>query len=88
MSSRGQIVIPQEVRERCQLREGAHFLVEDNPDTQVVVLRKVKREKDWFSVYMQCPEPFPIPSRRRQLYKALLRNKCYKLSDCWRGEMV
>lgn len=42
MSSRGQIVIPQEVRERCGLQEGDHFVVEDNPDTQVVILRKVK----------------------------------------------
>jgi AbrB family looped-hinge helix DNA binding protein len=69
MSSRGQIVIPQEVRERCGLQEGDHFVVEDNPDTQVVILRKVKEGDDWFSVYMQCPNHFPLPPRRRQFYR-------------------
>ena len=69
MSSRGQIVIPQEVRERCQLREGDHFAVEANPETQEVTLRKIKDRGDWFEVYMQCPEPFEVPPRRRQYYR-------------------
>jgi len=69
MSSRGQIVIPQEVRERCQLREGDHFAVEENPETQVVTLRKIKDRGNWFDVYMQCPEPFEVPPRRRQYYR-------------------
>ena len=69
MSSRGQIVIPQEVRERCDLRDGDHFIVEDNPSAQTVILRKVKPAGDWFDVYMQCPSPFNLPPRRRQLYR-------------------
>ena len=69
MSSKGQIVIPQEVRERCGLREGDHFTIEDNPDTQVVTLRKVKPRENWFEVYMQCPGPFNLPPRRRQYYR-------------------
>jgi AbrB family looped-hinge helix DNA binding protein len=69
MSSRGQIVIPQEVRERCELREGDHFIVEDNPTTQEVVLRKIKAPGDWFDVYMQCPASFELPPRRRQPYR-------------------
>ena len=69
MSSRGQIVIPQEVRERCDLREGDHFIVEDNPSTQMVILRKVKAPEDWFDVYMQCPGSFDLPPRRRQFYR-------------------
>lgn len=69
MSSRGQIVIPHEVRERCGLREGDHFVVEDNPETHVVILRKVKTAGDWFEIYMQCPEPFSVPPRRRQFYR-------------------
>ena len=68
LSSRGQIVIPQEVRERCALREGDHFLVEDNPETQQVTLRKVQDLENWFEVYMQCPYPFEVPPRRRQFY--------------------
>lgn len=69
MSSRGQIVIPQEVRERCELREGDHFIVEDNPSTHEVILRKVKPPGDWFDVYMQCPCSFDLPPRRRQFYR-------------------
>ena len=69
MSSRGQIVIPHEVRERCDLKEGDHFTVEDNPSTQMVVLRKVKAPGEWFDLYMQCPAPFAIPPRRRQFYR-------------------
>ena len=69
MSSRGQIVIPQEVRERCDLKEGDHFIVEDNPSTQMVILRKVKPPGEWFDVYMQCPASFDLPPRRRQFYR-------------------
>ena len=69
LSSKGQIVIPQEVRERCGLREGDHFTVEDNPDAQVVVLRKVKPPGDWFSVYNECPGTFDMPPRRKQFYR-------------------
>jgi AbrB family looped-hinge helix DNA binding protein len=66
LSSRGQIVIPQEVRDRCELREGDHFIVEDDPSNQVVTLRKVKPPGDWFDVYMQCPASFDLAQRRRQ----------------------
>lgn len=69
MSSRGQVVVPKEVRERCGLREGDHFVVEDNPDTQTVILRKVKQSADWFSVYKECPGSFSVPARQRQFYR-------------------
>lgn len=66
MSSRGQIVIPQAVRERCGLAEGDHFAVEDDPERQSITLRKVKPAGEWFEVYMQCPHPFEVPPRRKQ----------------------
>jgi len=69
MSSRGQVVIPQPVRERCRLGEGDHFVVEDDPEHQVVTLRKVKDAGHWFDVYMQCPHAFEVPSRRKQFYR-------------------
>lgn len=69
MSSRGQVVIPQTVRERCHLGEGDHFTVEDDPERQIVTLRKVKSSGQWFEVYMQCPHPFEVPARRKQLYR-------------------
>jgi len=69
LSSRGQIVIPQSVRERCDLQPGDHFVVEDNPETQVLTLRKVKKGGDWFGIYMQCPHSLELPPRRRQMYR-------------------
>jgi AbrB family looped-hinge helix DNA binding protein len=68
MSSRGQIVIPREVRQRCGLREGDHFVVEGDPEGQALTLRKVKAKEAWFDVYMQCPHAFEVPPRRKQLY--------------------
>jgi AbrB family looped-hinge helix DNA binding protein len=69
MSSRGQIVIPQEVRERCHLQEGDHFIVEDNPSSQTITFRKVKKSDDWFEILIQCPASFEMPPRRRQFYR-------------------
>ncbi|MBI4327699.1 MAG: AbrB/MazE/SpoVT family DNA-binding domain-containing protein [Chloroflexi bacterium] len=69
MSSRGQIVIPHEVRERCHLGEGDHFVVEDDPEQQVLTLRKVRDAGHWFEVYMQCPHSFDLPPRRKHLYR-------------------
>lgn len=69
LSSRGQIVIPQSVRERCQLQAGDQFVVEDNPETQVLTLRKVKAGGDWFGIYMECPHTLELPSRQRQMYR-------------------
>lgn len=66
LSSRGQIVIPQVVRERCRLVEGDHFVVEDDPERQLVTLRKVTKAGQWFEVYQQCPHPFDVPPRRKQ----------------------
>lgn len=69
MSSRGQVVIPQAVRERCQLRTGDHFVVEDNPEAQAITLRKVRESERWFEVYMECPHSLEVPPRRRQYYR-------------------
>jgi len=51
LSSRGQIVIPPAVRERCGLGAGDHFVIEDDPETQVVALSKVKAPGYRFEVY-------------------------------------
>jgi AbrB family looped-hinge helix DNA binding protein len=69
MSSRGQIVIPQAIRERCRLGEGDHFVIEDDPERQALTLRKVKKAGDWFGVYMECPHPLELPPRRKQMYR-------------------
>jgi len=73
LSSRGQLVIPQSVRKRCRLREGDRFLIDDNPETQVVILRKITQAGNWFETYMQCPYPFELQPRRRQRRQFYLR---------------
>lgn len=64
MSSRGQVVIPEEVRERLNLKEGAQFVVLDYKDT---VMLKVIAEPS--------PEEFQktIESFRDQVKKAAVK---------------
>jgi AbrB family looped-hinge helix DNA binding protein len=50
IGSRGQIVIPQGVRDHCELRKGDRFVVEADPETQAVTLRKIKDRGNWFDV--------------------------------------
>jgi len=69
MSSKGQVVIPQEVREQCGLREGDHFLIEHSSEDQVISLRKIPSKKPWIEVYLECPGSFVVPKRRRQFYR-------------------
>jgi bifunctional DNA-binding transcriptional regulator/antitoxin component of YhaV-PrlF toxin-antitoxin module len=68
LSSRGQIVISRAVRERCGFGEGDHFVIEDDPETHALTLRKVKKSGQWFEVYQQCPHAFSVPPRRKQFY--------------------
>lgn len=68
LSSRGEIVIPRLVLERCHLQAGDQFVIEDYPDMQVLTLRKVKGGGDWFGIYMECPHSLELPPRRRQIY--------------------
>lgn len=69
MSSKGQIVIPQEVRKRCGWGVGDHLLVEDHPDQQSITLRKVEKSGNWLQVLKECPYPLEIPPRRKQYYR-------------------
>lgn len=52
MSTRGQIVIPQEIREKMNLKKDALFMV-GSLDKETIILRKVDREllvKDFLSI--------------------------------------
>jgi AbrB family looped-hinge helix DNA binding protein len=70
MSSKGQIVIPQAVRERCGLSVDDHLVIEDHPEQQTITLRKVKKAEDWFEVLLQCPYPPRYSPRPKQFYRA------------------
>lgn len=69
LSSRGQIIIPRQIRDRLRLRKGDQFIVEDDPSNKIVTLRKASPPSNWFEVYMQCPASFEVPPRRRQMYR-------------------
>ena len=44
VSTKGQIVIPQEIRERKQIRAGDDLeFIDDPDDEQIIILRKVQR---------------------------------------------
>jgi len=47
VSSKGQVVIPQEIRERLHLKEGSELDVEVEDDR--LVLRKAKAPREWRS---------------------------------------
>lgn len=68
MFSRGEIVILEGVRKRCRFNKGDQFVVEDDPDRQIVTHRKVKNTGEGFEVYLQCPYFFQVPPRRKQFY--------------------
>jgi AbrB family looped-hinge helix DNA binding protein len=70
LSSRGQIVIPQPVRDRCRLGAGDRFAVDDDPDRQTVTLRKVQAPGWWFEVCMQCPYAFALLPRRKEFHRS------------------
>lgn len=65
LSNGGRVVIPKEIRERCELRDGDRFSIEANPTTQEITLRKIGGHGSWFDVYMECPGTFEMPLRRR-----------------------
>jgi AbrB family looped-hinge helix DNA binding protein len=69
ISSKGQVVIPQAVRERCAIGAGDHLVIEDDPERQTITLRKVKPAGPWFAVLMECPGALALPARKKQLYR-------------------
>jgi AbrB family looped-hinge helix DNA binding protein len=63
MSEKGQIEIPQVVREHQGLRSGDDFEVEEAPGK--VILSKItpRQNKGLIKHLLACPHPFEIPDR-------------------------
>jgi hypothetical protein len=51
---------------------GDQFDARFDPEEDVVILRRIKRKKDWLKVWKECPVPMDdLPPRRRELPKKL-----------------
>jgi hypothetical protein len=48
---------------RKELKRGRR-VIEDDPEQQAVT-----QAGDWFGVYMECPQSFNLPPRRKQMYR-------------------
>jgi hypothetical protein len=51
---------------------GDEFDASFDAEDDVVILRRIKRKKDWMEVWKQCPVPMDdLPLRRREMPKKL-----------------
>jgi len=73
ISTKGQIVLPQKLRERNRVRPGDafEFLEDDDPD--VIVMRKVAQRPNegLVDALLGCPHQFEIPKPRREYPKKI-----------------
>lgn len=73
MSTKGQIVLPQKLRERNRVRPGDAFEFLESDDPDVIVMRKVARRPNegLIDALLGCPHRFEIPKPRREFPKKI-----------------
>jgi AbrB family looped-hinge helix DNA binding protein len=68
VSTKGQIVLPQKLRQSRNVRAGDafEFLEGDEPD--VIIMRKISRRPNegLVDALLACPHPFDVPQPKRQ----------------------
>ena len=57
MSSKGQVVIPAEVRERQNLRPGDQLVIEERKDEVILKKARRQRKKSLLQWMLDCPAP-------------------------------
>jgi AbrB family looped-hinge helix DNA binding protein len=71
ISTKGQLVLPKQLRERSKVRAGDmfEFLEGDEPD--VIIMRKIALHPNegLVDALLACPHRFEIPARRREYPK-------------------
>jgi AbrB family looped-hinge helix DNA binding protein len=71
ISTKGQLVLPKQLRERSKVRAGDtfEFLEGDEPD--VIIMRKIARHSNegLVDALLACPHRFELPARRREYPK-------------------
>jgi AbrB family looped-hinge helix DNA binding protein len=75
VSTKGQIVLPQQLREKHDVRAGDAFELLDGDEPNVIILRKIARRPNegLVDALLACPHRFaiPRPSRDRPKKPAL-----------------
>lgn len=73
VSTKGQIVLPQKLRERARVRPGDAFEFIDSDDPDVIVMRKLTRRPNegLVDALLACPHRFEVPRRRREYPKKI-----------------
>jgi AbrB family looped-hinge helix DNA binding protein len=73
ISTKGQIVLPQKLRQRNKVRPGDAFEFLESDDPDVIVMRKVVRRANdgLVDALLGCPHRFEIPNPRREYPKKI-----------------
>jgi AbrB family looped-hinge helix DNA binding protein len=67
VSTKGQIVLPQRLREKHNVRAGDAFELLEGDDPDVIIMRKLARRPNegLVDALLACPHRFTIPRARR-----------------------
>jgi AbrB family looped-hinge helix DNA binding protein len=73
VSTKGQIVLPQKLRERARVGPGDAFEFLDSDDPDVIVMRKLTRRPNegLVDALLGCPHRFAVPRPRRDYPKKI-----------------
>ena len=73
ISTKGQIVLPQKLREQRRIRPGDAFEFLESDDPDVIVMRKVARRPNegLIDALLGCPHRFEIPKSPREFPKKI-----------------
>ena len=68
ISTKGQIVVPQKLRERSNVRPGDAFEFIEGDEPNVIIMRKLARRPNegLVDALLACPHRFEIPRPRRE----------------------
>ena len=72
-STKGQIVLPRQLREKYRVRAGDIFEFSDGDEPNVIVMRKMGRHPNdgLIDALLACPHRFEIPVSRREMPKRI-----------------
>jgi AbrB family looped-hinge helix DNA binding protein len=73
ISTKGQIVLPRELRERSKVRAGDVFEFLEGDDPDVIIMRKLARRPNagLVDALLACPHHFDVPKARREVPKKI-----------------
>jgi len=71
ISTKGQLVLPKQLRERSKVRAGDTFEFTEGDEPDVIIMRKitVHPNEGLVDALLACPHRFELPARRREYPK-------------------